>query len=101
MSKIIALKVDSRKTAALLLSCNILVLAGWQFNIPALKGSVAGSFITPNTALCFIACALALLFWSIPRRRTQIAARVLGLAVAAFAGTIFFEYVLGADFGID
>lgn len=101
MSKIIALKIDYRETAALLLGCNILVLAGWQFNIPALKGTVAGSFIAPKTALCFSTCALALLLWSIPRRSTQTTARVLGLAVAVFAGAIFLEYVLGAEFGID
>ena len=101
MSKIIALKIDSRKTAALVLGCGIVVLAGWQFNIPALKGSFKGSFITPNTALCFIGCALALLFWSIPSRNARIAARALGFGVATFAGAIFFEYVLGADFGID
>lgn len=101
MPKIIALKIDSRKTAALLLGCGALVLVGWQLTLPILKGSINGATVAPNTALCFIACAVALLLWSIPHRATQIAARVVALAVTAFAGATFLEYVLKVNFGID
>ncbi|HEY3769662.1 MAG TPA: hypothetical protein VGN44_13395, partial [Candidatus Angelobacter sp.] len=51
-----------------LLACCALILvalltfAGWQFRIPILRGQMYGSFVAPNSALCFLLSALSILF---------------------------------------
>jgi signal transduction histidine kinase/CheY-like chemotaxis protein len=78
------------------------VLAGWTFNVPALK-SVLPGFIAmqPWTAVSFIlaACGLALAAASAPVARN--ASAVLALALAAIAGSPLLQSLTGATFGTD
>jgi PAS domain S-box-containing protein len=79
----------------------IMVFAGWQFRIPVLRGEVLGSFIAPNTALCFLLFALSILLQISP---SKILAKIgigFGLVVAVFAALILSEHLTGFDFGID
>jgi PAS domain S-box-containing protein len=79
----------------------IMVFAGWQFRIPVLRGEVLGSFIAPNTALCFLLFALSIL---LQISSSKILAKIgigFGLVVAVFATLILSEHLTGFDFGID
>jgi PAS domain S-box-containing protein len=77
------------------------VFAGWQFRIPILRGQVFGSFIAPNTALCFLFCAFSILFQRLASRPLIRIGQVLGLAVAIFGALILVEHLTGIDLGID
>jgi PAS domain S-box-containing protein len=84
----------------------MVVFAGWQFRIPALRGQMYGSFVSPNAALCFLFCALSILLQSSTSKRPASRLRIrmgqaLGLAVAIFGALILAEHLTGADLGID
>ena len=70
------------------------VLAGWTFDVAALK-TIAPTLASMkvNTALAFVAAGGVLLF---PRR-----AMLLGLAVALFGALTLAQHLLGLDLGID
>ena len=79
----------------------VLVFAGWQFRLPILRGQVLGSFIAPNTALCFLLFALSIL---LQISRSKVLEKIgigCGLIVAVFAAIILTEHLTGFDFGID
>jgi PAS domain S-box-containing protein len=89
-----------------LIVAQLAVFAGWQFRIPILRGQVFGSFIAPNTALCFLLCALSILFQSSTSKPSASRlliriGQVLGLAVAIFGALILVEHLTGVDLGID
>src|SRR5580704_14658215 len=79
----------------------IMVFAGWQFRIPILRGEVLGSFIAPNTALCFFLVALSILLQISPSKILAKIGIFFGLVVAVFATLILSEHLTGFDFGID
>ncbi len=79
----------------------MLVFAGWQFRIPILRGQMLGSFIAPNTALCFFLFALSILLQISPSKVLSKIGIGFGLAVAVFAALILAEHLTGFDFGID
>lgn len=78
------------------------VILGWQLQIESIKSIVpAWVSMKPNTALCFILSGASLGLLSVDNLKTQLIARILGMFVFAIALLTFFQYVLGADFGID
>lgn len=77
------------------------VFAGWQFRIPILRGQVLGSFVSPNAALCFLFCALSILFQRSASRPLIRIGQALGLAVSIFGALILSEHITGVDLGID
>jgi signal transduction histidine kinase len=87
--------------ASLLIVCGSLVLVGWQFFIPILRGEFGGVAIIPNTALLFILCGVAILT-SGPRSRFL---HYLNFACASFvvifSALTLGEYVSHRSFGID
>ena len=89
-----------RLIAALVIFAGFVVLAGWEFRIPLLKGQGFGTFVAPNTAACFILCGVALLL-SNASPKLQILSRVLAGIVFAFAGLTLIQFITGADLGID
>lgn len=93
-------RVSNWLSAALIVAATC-VLAGWQFRIPALKGQFLGSFVAPNTALCFILCAVAILLQNTQRRHLATTGRILGLLVITFSFLTFSEWLSGRDLGID
>jgi signal transduction histidine kinase len=87
-----------------LISAGVLVLLGWQFRIPILKGQFGGSYVAPATALHFILLAFALLLLQDPERSrspVQWMARPLALFVSLWALAVCYEYVSGTSLGID
>jgi PAS domain S-box-containing protein len=87
--------------AGLLGLASVLTLLGWQFRVSALKGAMFGSFVAPNTALCFLLCAASLLLCSSRNRRWAALGRFLALLVTAFAIATIAEWISGRDLGID
>lgn len=87
--------------AMLNVAAGLLVIAGWQFRIPILKGQAFGTFVAPNAALCFICCGLSLLLQLSRRRIVQRLGMVLGIFVTALAVATGLEYLSGIDLGID
>src|ERR1700733_13892436 len=77
------------------------VFTGWEFRIPALRGQMYGSFIAPNTALCFFMCAVSILFQRSSNRLLIRIGQALGLAVSIFGALILTEHITGVDLGID
>lgn len=94
----------SRSAAAsliawLLLGASLLILAGWQFRIPALKGAMFGTFVAPYTALMLILAVLSVkLQWS-----KMLAARRIGVLfggmVALIAAVMVFENFFSVETG--
>ncbi len=87
--------------AAIPIVAAILILLGWQFRIPLLKGEAFGTFVAPNTALCFLLCS-ASLYLQLSRKKflPQIGVLV-ALFVVLFAAATLAEYLLHVDLGID
>jgi signal transduction histidine kinase len=87
--------------ASLNILAGVCVIVGWQFRIPVLKGAALGTFVAPNTALCFILCGVSiLLHLSGGRWRPDLGA-VLAIFVTLFSSATLAEYISGADLGID
>ncbi len=90
--------------AALLAFSGCLVLAGWAFDIPALK-SIRSGFTTmkPNAAVAFVLAGAALWLIQIhpPGGRARRLATLLAGLVALLGAATFAEHVFDADLGID
>jgi PAS domain S-box-containing protein len=84
-----------------LIVASLAVFAGWQFRIPALRGQMYGSFVAPNSALCFLFCAVSILLQRSASRPLIRIGQALGLAVSIFGGLILAERIAGVDLGID
>ncbi len=100
---------DSRKLlpriavwlASLIILAGLCIIAGWQFRIPVLKGAALGTFVAPNTALCFVLCGISIILQlSGGRWRPELGA-VIGVLVSMFALATLSEYAFGIDLGID
>ncbi len=94
----------SRAASIAVFALGCTVLAGWQFEIPALKTGFLGmETMKANTALGFILCGIAL--WSLKDQRASRSLRIIGTASAVLAVLIaaltLGEYSLNRDFGID
>jgi signal transduction histidine kinase len=79
----------------------ILVLMGWQFRIDLLKGVFLGTFVAPNSALCFLLTSLGVLLLNSEARYARLLGTVLGAFIFLFAFATLVEYIFRADFGID
>jgi PAS domain S-box-containing protein/putative nucleotidyltransferase with HDIG domain len=98
---------DAYLTGAIALAVGTLAtvaLAGWVLGIDALKSGVPGLVtMKANTAVCFLATAVAL--WTLTRAGASAGsarvARLLALLVACVALATLGEYVFATDLGID
>lgn len=82
------------------------ILAGWQFRIPLLRGQVFGSFVSPNAALCFLLSGISLLLQTSSGRSAHRQWRVrigqaMGVAIGLFALLTLAEHLTGIDLNID
>src|ERR1700749_4783529 len=78
-----------------------IALIGWQLRIPLLKEDMFGTFVAPNTALCFIVCGASILLQLSRPTLLRHLGVALGVCVALFAAATLAEYVFGFDLGID
>ncbi len=87
--------------ASFVILAGLCVVAGWQFRIPVLKGAGLGTFVAPNTGLCFILCGISILLQlSSGRWRPELGA-VLAIFVTLFSLATLSEYIFTVDLGID
>jgi PAS domain S-box-containing protein len=91
----------SNGLACALICASALILLGWHFRIPLLKGAFLGTFVAPYTALWFAFAATSILLQNSQRRVLVNIGRILGLAVIAFALLTLTEWFFGLDLGID
>jgi PAS domain S-box-containing protein len=89
---------------ALLVLGGSLVIMGWMFDIPGLKGYLPGwVMMKVNTAACFILSGAAL--WCLADERAayrmRLAGRICAAVVAFVALPTLGEHLLDRDFGID
>jgi PAS domain S-box-containing protein len=99
------LKISSKAIALLVIIVGCLVLAGWIFEIEAIKGDFLGNMtaMKVNTAIAFILSGLSLwllqtplgTFWS------RFAAQAIALVVALIGLLTSTQYLFGWDLGID
>ena len=73
----------------------VLVIAGWVYDVPRLRGAAFGTFVAPNSALLFMVSALAVLAQRLVRPAS--AARVVGLSLGIFVA-IFSALALAQRF---
>ena len=92
--------------ASTLVAIALIIMAGWQLRIPILRGQVFGSFVAPNSALCFLLCGVSLLLQTSNTRSPGSKFRLrigmgLGAAVGVFGLLTLGEYLTGIDLNID
>lgn len=97
-------RIFSRTSAAVLAVSGVLVLAGWTFDLPALKGMyVSNTSMKPNTAAALALAGAAL--WLVQARAAgntaRRAARALALPIVLLGGATLAQHLLDADLGID
>lgn len=93
----------ARVAGGCVIAVGLLVLAGWVFDIPFLKGPVPGLVqMKADTAIGFLALGVALVLTTGEQSaRSRRVARVLaGLAILIGAITLA-EYLLGRNLGLD
>lgn len=84
-----------------LIGGSLVVMAGWQFRIPLLRGQIFGSFVAPNSALCFLVCGISILLLASGGRLRPGIGTVLAVLVATFGLLSVVEHVFGVDLNID
>ncbi len=77
------------------------VLVGWQWRINILKGAFFGTFVAPNSALCFLVGCFAIPLLLSKYRVLRSIGRFLGALILAFAAGTIIEYIFGIDLNID
>ena len=87
--------------AALVILAGVCVIVGWQFRIPVLKGVALGTFVAPNTALCFILCGASIVLQLSGGSWRPRIGSILAILVGLFALATVSEYVFGVDLRID
>ena len=100
----ISLEKVPRITSIVVFVVGCIVLAGWQFNLPALTNILPGmANMKANSAVAFILCAVSL--WLLQNRQAKGRTRLLANACAAIvlfiAVLTLGEYISNSDFGID
>ena len=96
--------VYSRSVAYGLGLIALVVLAGWQLNIPALKSILShdGVPMVPNSAICFLLCGLILFFFTLKEFKLKSNFIQLFSFLILLAGTLtIIEFMVGVNFGID
>lgn len=90
--------------SAIAVAAGALVLAGWAFNVPALKSVLPGlTAAKANTAVAFILSGIALYGVTSPRagRPLRLAPQICSGVVLLLALLTIAEYLSGVDLGVD
>src|SRR3569832_749846 len=90
-----------RNFAMFICVAGLIVIAGWQFRIAALRGELLGTYVAPNTALFLLVSGISILLQSSRYILVQWLGSALSVPVFIFALATFIERTTNADFGID
>lgn len=101
---IASMKTFSQATSLVIMLVGGLVLAGWTFEIPALKSILPElPSMKANTALGFVVMGLA--FWLLPKPNTSRSQQIVALVCAGLITMLglltLFEYAFDLQLGID
>ena len=91
----------SQTFATLLTICGGLVLVGWQFSIPILRGEIGGFSVIPSSGVLFILCGIALLTSGLRSGVGQYINFTCAVFVLLFSALTIAEYLSHHSFGID
>jgi len=91
----------SQTLATLLAICGGLVLVGWQFHIPVLRGEISGFSVIPSAALLFVFCGIALLTYESRKRFFHYVGFGCAVFVLIFSAVTIAEYLSHRSLGID
>jgi PAS domain S-box-containing protein len=95
-------RIFSYAAAIFVVLIGLLVLIGWQFNVPALKSIYGDITMKPNAALSLILTGVSL--WSLPRKNQNVC-RIIGEVCAVSAGLIglltLSQHIFGWNLQID
>jgi len=91
----------SQTFATLLTICGGLVLVGWQFSIPILRGEIGGFSVIPSSGVLFILCGIALLTSGSRSSVGQYINFTCAVFVLIFSALTIAEYLSHRSFGID
>ena len=86
------------------MAAGLVVLVGWQFEIPGLKSVLPGFVeMKVNTAICFILAGLSLALLACKNRSAfkTLLSRVSAVVMALIGALTLCQYLFGIDFGID
>jgi signal transduction histidine kinase len=84
-----------------LIVAGLTIVAGWQFRIPVLRGQAFGTFVAPNTALCFVLTGSSILLQMSLKRKWNEVGVFLAAFVTLFAFATGLEYIFHIELGID
>jgi signal transduction histidine kinase len=90
-----------RSCAIFVFMAGAIILAGWQFRIPLMRGEFYGTFVAPTTALFLMTAGFSILLQSSKSMLLRWVGSVLSVPVFIFALATFIERITGTDFGID
>lgn len=91
-----------RSLCAGLVALGLVVIAGWLFDVSALKSVIPGfSTMKFNTAVELVLTGTGLWLAGYNHRAARYASAAFGIAVIMIAGLTAAEYLLDADFGFD
>jgi PAS domain S-box-containing protein len=95
-------KPVSARCALIVMLTALLVLAGWVWDVAALRSVLPGYVsMKVNTAVCFLSLGLALLLAATGHRPLVLLARVPAFLTVGLAGLVLAQHLTGADLGID
>jgi signal transduction histidine kinase len=97
----VALPRLSRFGALFLIVAGTIIIAGWQFRIPWMRGHAFGTFVAPMSALCFLCSGISVLLQLSSGRKRQYFGSALAAFVTLVAVAVSIEYLFRVDLRID
>lgn len=97
-------KKSSKILSLIVIVVAILIMVGWLFNIPLLRGDISQFYATKfNTALTFVLAGGALYLANIYSKKysLMLISKILALAVLFIGIITFLQYISGVNLGLD
>ena len=91
----------SRYGSVFLVAAGAIIIAGWQFRIPWMRGQAFGTFVAPMSALCFACCGVSALLQLSGGHKRGLLGSSLASLVALLAVAVTIEYLFRVDLHID
>ncbi len=97
----VALRRLSLYGSLFLIAAGAIIIAGWQFRIPWMRGQALGTFVAPMSALSFACCGLSVLLQITGGHKRGLLGSILASFVTLLAVAVTIEYIFRIDLHID